>query len=254
MGHLRSRCPPGQLDHGKNRRPQPRRLRIALAASLLQTVLAGCSHQLRVAHGPASRPASFGCIFFWILGASRAGHFEIRRHLVCPDLPRCLARRLFLPRLSAVHIVYWHRFLAGGGGNFALDGRNALSQSRRSPWTRPVAATEYCLVTCLVLRRTGDLWMPLGLHTAWNWGELFFYGVPSSGFVGHPHFLNSSFHGPDWLTGGTFGQDGTWPSLALLAIWGLGFSLRLRGAKYPNPAAIPDPRRRSRLLGQEKLG
>lgn len=108
----------------------------------------------------------------------------------------------------------------------------------------PVAATEYCLVTCLILRRTGDLWMPLGLHTAWNWGELFFYGVPCSGFIGRPHFLNPSFHGPDWLTGGTFGQDGTWPSLALLAIWGIGFSLWLRRVKYPNPAAIPDPRRR----------
>lgn len=110
----------------------------------------------------------------------------------------------------------------------------------------PIAATEYCLVTCLVLRRTGDLWMPLGLHTAWNWGELFFYGVPSSGFVGRPHLLNPSFHGPDWLTGGTFGQDGTWPNLALLAVWGIVFALWLRGVKYPNPAAIPDPRRRGR--------
>jgi uncharacterized protein len=109
----------------------------------------------------------------------------------------------------------------------------------------PVAATEYCLVTCLILRRTGDLWMPLGIHSAWNWGEVFFYGVPDSGFHGRPHFLNASFHGPDWLTGGTFGQEASWPSLALLAIWGIGFSLWLKGVKYPNPAAIPDPRRRS---------
>lgn len=108
----------------------------------------------------------------------------------------------------------------------------------------PVAATEYCLVTCLVLRRSGDLWMPLGIHTAWNWGELFFYGVPSSGFVGRPHFLNPSFHGPEWLTGGTFGQDGTWPSLMILTIWAIGFSLWLPAVKYPNPAVISDPRRR----------
>lgn len=107
----------------------------------------------------------------------------------------------------------------------------------------PVAATEYCLVTCLVLRRTGDLWMPLGIHSAWNWGEVFFYGVPDSGFMGHPHLLNGSLHGPAWLTGGTFGQEASWPSLALLALWGLGFSLWLRGVKYPNPSAIPDPRR-----------
>jgi hypothetical protein len=108
----------------------------------------------------------------------------------------------------------------------------------------PVAATEYCLVTCLVLRRTGDLWMPLGIHSAWNWGEVFFYGVPSSGFMGHPHFLNASLHGPVWLTGGVFGQEASVPSLALLTIWGLGFALWLRGVKYPNSSAVPDPRRR----------
>ncbi len=109
----------------------------------------------------------------------------------------------------------------------------------------PVAATEYCLVTCLVIRRTGDLWMPLGIHSAWNWGEVFLYGVPSSGFAGHPHFLNASFHGPVWLTGGVFGQEASVPNLVLLAIWGLGFALWLRGVKYPNPAAILDPRRRA---------
>jgi uncharacterized protein len=106
----------------------------------------------------------------------------------------------------------------------------------------PVAATEYCLVTCLVIRRTGDLWMALGIHWAWDWGELFLYGIPSGGFVGHPHFLNPSLHGPTWLAGGTFGPTGGWPNIALLALWGLCFSLWLRRAKYPNPAAIPNPR------------
>jgi uncharacterized protein len=40
----------------------------------------------------------------------------------------------------------------------------------------PVNATLYCLVTVLVLRRTGDLWMPLGIHSAWAWAEIYFYG------------------------------------------------------------------------------
>ena len=37
------------------------------------------------------------------------------------------------------------------------------------------------LIACFLLRRTGDLWMPLGLHFAWDWGETYFYGVPDSG-------------------------------------------------------------------------
>jgi len=74
---------------------------------------------------------------------------------------------------------------------------------------------------------------------------VFFYGVPSGGFVGNPHFLSASLHGPTLLTGGTFGPEGSLPNLILLTIWAVGFSLWLRGVKYPNPEAISDPRRRS---------
>lgn len=102
----------------------------------------------------------------------------------------------------------------------------------------PVAATAYCLVTCMVLRRTGDLWMPLGIHSAWSWGEVYFYGVPSSGQSAQGHLFSAAFHGPVWLTGGTFGPEASWLNLAMIAIWAIGFSLWLHGVKYPNPAAL----------------
>jgi len=106
----------------------------------------------------------------------------------------------------------------------------------------PIAATEYCLVTCLILLRTGDLWMPLGIHWAWGWGVVFFFGLPSSGFAGKGHLLTGSFHGPAWLTGGAFGLEGGVPNLILLAIWGLGFATWLRGKRYPNvEAGAPSP-------------
>ena len=112
----------------------------------------------------------------------------------------------------------------------------------------PVAATEYCLVTALVLRRTGDLWMPLGIHAAWGWGELYFYGIQGSGFPSQGHLLNSSLPGPVLLTGGTFGPEASWLSLILLFLWGLVFATWLRRTKrekeYPNPKAVPDPRRK----------
>ncbi|MGA3025654.1 MAG: CPBP family intramembrane glutamic endopeptidase [Bryobacteraceae bacterium] len=97
----------------------------------------------------------------------------------------------------------------------------------------PFAVLLYCLVTCLVLRRTGDLWMPLGLHAAWSWGEVFFYGVPASGQVSQGHLFNASLHGPAWLTGGVFGPEAGWPNIALLAIWWILFSTWLREVKYP---------------------
>ena len=85
--------------------------------------------------------------------------------------------------------------------------------------------------------------MPLGIHSAWSWAELFFYGTPSSGFPSQGHLLNASFHGPVWLTGGTFGPEAGVPSLILLVLWWFGFAAWLRGVKYPNPLAIPDPRK-----------
>lgn len=97
----------------------------------------------------------------------------------------------------------------------------------------PLAATAYCLVTALIIRRTGDLWMALGIHAAWNWGEVFFYGVPSSGQTAHGHFLQASFHGSLWLTGGGFGPEASLLNLMLIGIWAVGFSLWLKGAKYP---------------------
>jgi hypothetical protein len=109
----------------------------------------------------------------------------------------------------------------------------------------PVAATLYCLVTCLVIRRTGDLWMPMGIHAGWGWGVVFFFGLASSGFPGSGHLLNGSLHGATWLTGGEFGIEASVPNLILLALWGAGFFVWLRGIKYPNPAAVPDPRQQS---------
>jgi membrane protease YdiL (CAAX protease family) len=106
----------------------------------------------------------------------------------------------------------------------------------------PVAAFLYCIATCVVIRKTGDLWAALGIHAAFGWGEIFFYGVVSSGFPGQGHLFNSSFHGSTRLTGGSFGPEASLPSLAMLVIWGILFSLWFRDAKYPNAAAIRDPR------------
>jgi membrane protease YdiL (CAAX protease family) len=113
----------------------------------------------------------------------------------------------------------------------------------------PVSATMYCLVTCLVLRRTGDLWMPLGIHSAWTWCEVYFYGVADSGYRANGHLFTASFHGNPLLTGGGFGPEASIFTLALLAIWGVIFSVWLRGVRYPSPAAVQRPQGGSRTEG-----
>lgn len=114
--------------------------------------------------------------------------------------------------------------LVMGGMHFLNPGGHGLG---------PFITFLYCLVSALVIRRTGDLWMALGIHATWDWGANFIYGVPSGGQLGHDHLLNSSLHGPTWLTGGTFGPEGSWPNLVLLVIWGILFASWLREVKYP---------------------
>lgn len=74
--------------------------------------------------------------------------------------------------------------------------------------------------------RTSDLWLPFGLHLAWNWTQGAVFGVEVSGLtniVKSPLLRESDF-GPAWLTGGDYGIEGgviTTVALVLstVAIW-----------------------------------
>jgi len=73
---------------------------------------------------------------------------------------------------------------------------------------------------CLTLRRTGDLWWAVGFHMAWDWGESYLYSVPDSGALLPGHLLKSSLHGPDWLTGGSVGPEGSYLVFVVIgALW-----------------------------------
>lgn len=72
-----------------------------------------------------------------------------------------------------------------------------------------VAAALIGFFFCLTLRRTGDLWWAVGFHMSWDWGESYLYSVPDSGGMMPGHLLDSSFHGPTWLTGGSVGPEGS---------------------------------------------
>ncbi len=88
--------------------------------------------------------------------------------------------------------------------------------------TKPglVAAGLIGFFLCLTLRRTGNLWWAVGFHMAWDWGESYLYSVPNSGTVLPGHLLNSSFHGPTWLTGGSVGPEGSYLVFAVIgALW-----------------------------------
>jgi uncharacterized protein len=90
------------------------------------------------------------------------------------------------------------------------------------------------LVFCLTVRRTGNLWFAVGFHAAWDWAETFFYGTPDSGLVGVGRFLNTSVRGPNWLTGGSAGPEGSVIALFVLLICALLIHFRFPNSIYPD--------------------
>jgi uncharacterized protein len=100
-------------------------------------------------------------------------------------------------------------------------------------WIGLVNAGVFGLLLCFLLRRTGNLWLPIGFHLAFDWGETYFYGVPDSGQVAPGHLLRSSFSGPAWLSGGSVGPEGSvLCTVMIVALW-LICGAGLRKSKYP---------------------
>ena len=90
------------------------------------------------------------------------------------------------------------------------------------------------MVFCLTIRRTGTLWFAIGYHAAWDWAETFVYGTPDSGLVGVGRFLNTSARGPDWLSGGSAGPEGSVIAIIALLLLALLISVRFPNTTYPD--------------------
>jgi uncharacterized protein len=76
----------------------------------------------------------------------------------------------------------------------------------------------FALLASAMLRRTGSLWLPVGVHAGWDWGQTYFFGVSDSGFQAPGHLLNPYIQGPVWLSGGSVGPEGSIVTLVMLAV------------------------------------
>jgi uncharacterized protein len=133
---------------------------------------------------------------------------------------------------------YMQYTLAGGIGFWPA----AMLLSLRFGWLHAGNAGEtrmgllgvvaIALFFCFTLYRTGNLWFAVGFHAFWDWGQTYLYSVPDSGTVEVGHLMHPSFQGPDWLTGGSVGPEGSVLCLAVIAAASALFAWRYRGARY----------------------
>lgn len=82
---------------------------------------------------------------------------------------------------------------------------------------------------------TRSLWLPIGMHTAWNLFEGPVFGAPVSG-NDLPSVFVARFPGPDWLTGGSFGPEAGVPTIVLGTLLGMAFlALAVRRGQILTP-------------------
>ncbi|MCB0629160.1 MAG: type II CAAX endopeptidase family protein [Saprospiraceae bacterium] len=72
----------------------------------------------------------------------------------------------------------------------------------------------------LLFMKSGQLWLPTGMHAAWNFMQGVVFGFPTSGVKTYA-LLDTTTSGPAWLSGGTFGFEGSILAILLMlaAIW-----------------------------------
>lgn len=95
-----------------------------------------------------------------------------------------------------------------------------------------ISVVVFALLFCLFLWRTGNLWLAVGFHAGWDWGQTFFYGVRDSGVPPYHNLLNSTFQGSSWLTGGTVGPEASVFTPIVLAIVAIVFAQVYREKRY----------------------
>jgi uncharacterized protein len=171
----------------------------------------------------------------WLLGFLLVGLVEeyLTRGYVLYTLTRGLAglyRWAFKTRHSAA-LGFWTSavilsFLFGFGHS-------------KNPGESPIgllSAGLASMVFCFSLWRTGSLWWAIGLHTSWDWGQSFLYGVADSGLMVQHHLLATHPVGKPILSGGTTGPEGSIFILAVLALIALIIVFTLPRAHYGSAA------------------
>ncbi len=78
------------------------------------------------------------------------------------------------------------------------------------------------LVIAILYFQTLRLWLPIGYHLSWNWAHGWLWGFDVSGIKLENQLFIATPNGPDLLTGGEFGLEGSVLTTALVvaaAVW-----------------------------------
>lgn len=97
----------------------------------------------------------------------------------------------------------------------ALFGAGHLPNSAASVFAAICIAIEAGVMLGALYALTGRLWVPIGVHIAWNFAQGYLFGAAVSGGDLGPAIARSTAQPgvAEWLTGGAFGPEGSLPAL-----------------------------------------
>ena len=108
-----------------------------------------------------------------------------------------------------------------------LFGIMHLGQPNATWWSSAAIAIEAGLLLGAAYKWSGTLWLPLGIHWAWNFCQGNVFGFPVSGSDAGVSLIQSAVEGPELLTGGLFGAEASIFSVILGLLLSLWFILKI---------------------------
>ncbi|AXC10826.1 putative metal-dependent membrane protease [Acidisarcina polymorpha] len=93
----------------------------------------------------------------------------------------------------------------------------------------------------LAYLRTRALWLPWGLHFAWNASMGILFGLPVSGLRIFSPVISTNAHGPFWLTGDGYGPEGSLITVIvlLISVGALMAVTKSYAYQYAQPVIVP---------------
>jgi uncharacterized protein len=114
---------------------------------------------------------------------------------------------------------------------------------RGNPHASKLALFNTCAIgalLCVARLRTGALWMPWGIHFAWNTALGLVFGLPVSGMTDFAVIVRTRATGPPWVTGGAYGIEGSVVGTIVILLGFIPVILLTRGRTSAVEQVSPD--------------
>ena len=141
------------------------------------------------AGGPAERTATWGVSLFVVLAAAAANEEMIFRGYPFQRLVDAVGP---VPAVAFTSVLF---------GLVHLSNPSVT-------WISTLNTMLVGVPFAVAYLRTRTLWLPIGMHFAWNFIQGFALGLPVSGIVVPESLLRADPRGAVWLTGGAYGPEG----------------------------------------------